>query len=71
MLKFIFFLFLQGITMPYFMAYDYVYAIDVLKIPLTLVNLQGFIFGNLKLLTPFVYQTYYAHHDYKLMFITS
>lgn len=39
MVKFICFLILQGLTMPNFLAYDYIYAIDVLKIPLTLVNI--------------------------------
>ena len=54
-LKFLGFLALQGLTMPYFMAFDYVFAIDQLKIPLTLINLQGFFVGNLNFFVPWLY----------------
>lgn len=54
--------------MPYYRAYDYVFAIDVLKIPLTLINLQDFLIGNLNFVMPWVYQKYYADKDFKCMF---
>lgn len=68
LLSFIAFLVIQGFTMPYYKAYDYVFAIEVLKIPMTLINLQDFIFGNLSFFMPWVYQTYYADKDFKCMF---
>lgn len=70
-LKFLGFLFLQGLTMPYFMAYDYVFAIKKLKIDIRLINLQGFFIGNLNFFIPWFYQKYYADRDFKYMFLIS
>lgn len=58
-------------TMPYFFAYDYVFALDVLKVPLSVINMQGFILGNLNFLIPWLYQKYYVNRDYVDMFLVS
>jgi len=43
--KFLLYFFLVALCTPMYMAYDYVYALDYLKIPLTLMNTVGLIVG--------------------------
>lgn len=60
---------LQGIFNPSFVAYDYVYSLDVLKIPLSVINMKDFVFGNLRMLAPILYQRFYINKDFKYMLI--
>lgn len=43
--RFLLYFFLVALCTPMYMAYDYVYAMDYLKIPLTLMNTSGLIVG--------------------------
>lgn len=54
--------------MPKFSAYDYVFSLEKLKIPLEFVNLQGFFVGWLNFLVPWIYQRHLAKRDYIVMF---
>ena len=53
--------------MPQFYDFDYYFALDVLKIPLMMINLQSLITGWLVVLIPFFYQKYFIKKDYIVM----
>jgi len=67
-LKFLCFFILTGVTMPNFDAFDYMYSIDHLKIPLFLINIQSLIVGNFGFIMPWIYLNYFKDKDYKVMF---
>ena len=69
--KFFGFMLLQGIMMPQFYAFDYYFALDVLKIPLSTVNLQTLYVGWLVVFIPVIYQKFFIKRDFVVMFAIS
>lgn len=57
--------------MPQFHAFDYVYALDKLHIPLTTVNLQQLYVGWAIVFIPLLYQKVFIHRDFVWMFFIS
>lgn len=57
--------------MPSFAAFDYVYSLNVLKIPLDVVNTQNFFVNWVNFTIPWFYQRYFVHYDLSAMFMVS
>lgn len=57
--------------MPVFPAFDYYFTLNVLKIPLNMVNLQNLWLGWIAFLIPFTYQKFFVKRDYVYMILLS
>ena len=57
--------------MPQFSAFDYYFALDKLKIPLDMMNLQNLWLGWIGFMVPFTYQRYFVNKDFVYMILLS
>lgn len=71
MRKFILFQMMQGLVMPSFPAFDYYFAIDVLKVPLDMINMQFLYLGWVSFFIPYIYNKYLQKTNYVWMIVIS
>lgn len=69
-LRFYFFLILQGLMMPSFYDFDYYFAIDVLEIPASWLSLQFIWAAMFILIVPSVYVSKFKDTEYRRLFMT-